>query len=239
MYTLYSPEYTCLTMTEPEPWPSPSAPARTPADRPARDAWPLLLTLGLALAAYLLTRDTARLGLNALLLTLALSGVVVATLRWRGQPVRPEALALLGFGLLCALGLTVRDGDLMLGLNLLGVLVATTVGAAYLRFPGLTRLGVGGLLLTILWGNIRGLSGFPLLAWRFPWTWPRPVVRLSRLTRNARTRPVLIGLLFTSPDAASPASSSSAACSGRPTQGSRPCWRGRSNGGFPTGTPTN
>lgn len=61
--------------------------------RPPRDALPLLLTLGLTLLTYLLTRGTGEnLGLNSLL------GALLSALRLRDQPARRPSLLLLGLG---------------------------------------------------------------------------------------------------------------------------------------------
>ena len=45
-------------------------------------------------------------------------------------------------------GTGTEAGSLITGLNVLGLLLALAVGLAYLRFPGLTHLSVGQLLLT-------------------------------------------------------------------------------------------
>ena len=67
--------------------------------RPPRNALPLLLTLGLTLLAYLLTRDTGgNLSLNSLLIVLSLLGSLLSALRLRDQPARWPSLLLLGLG---------------------------------------------------------------------------------------------------------------------------------------------
>jgi len=170
-----------------------------PAHPRSSDALPLLLTLGLALLAYLLTRDVGSLGLNAPLVALALTGAILLTLRRERTRMRPEALALLGLGLLCALGLAVRDSKLMEGLNLLGLFTALGVGTAYLRVPGLTRLSVGGMLGAAFWAWVRGFYGLPASALRFPWAKLKEFQGLGRGLRTARTRRVLVGLLLTCP----------------------------------------
>ncbi|WP_407570155.1 DUF4153 domain-containing protein [Deinococcus altitudinis] len=192
-------------MTEPEAAgqtpPSVFTPAAglLPTPSPPADALPLILTLGLALLAYLLVQETDTLGLNVLLLALALTGTLVLTLRLRRTSVRPEALALFGLGLLCALGVAVRDGLLMGGLNLLGLFTALGLGAAYLRFPGLTRLSVGGVLGSALWAWVRGFSGLPASALRFPWARLKGVRNLGRGLPTAQSRRVLVGVLLTLP----------------------------------------
>ncbi|MGY2894215.1 DUF4153 domain-containing protein [Deinococcus sp. UYEF24] len=192
-------------MTEPEAdgWTPPSvftpAPESLPLTRPPADALPLLLTLGLALLAYLLVRETGTLGLNVFLVTLALTGTLVLTLRLRQVKMRPEALTLLGLGLLCALGVAVRDGALMGWLNLLGLFMALSLGASYLRFPGLTRLSVGGILLASIWSWARGFYGLPASALRFPWARLKRFRNLGRRLYTAQSRRVLVGLLLTLP----------------------------------------
>ncbi len=192
-------------MTEPEadgqipPSVFTPAAAPLPVRRPPADALPLLLTLGLALLAHLLVQETETLGLNVLLLTLALTGTLVLTLRLRRTRVNPEALVLLCLGLMCALGLAVRDGTLMGGLNLLGLFTAVSLGTAYLRLPGLTRLSVGGVLGATLWAWVRGFSGLPGSALRFPWAQLKGVRDLGRGLPTAQSRRVLVGLLLTLP----------------------------------------
>lgn len=166
---------------------------------PPADALPLLLTLGLALLAYLLVREAGTLGLNVLLLTLALTGTILLTLKFRRTALQPEALALLGFGVLCAVGVAVRDGTLMTGLNLLGLFTALSLGAAYLRFPGLTRLSVGGVLLTAIWAWAHGFYGLPASALRFPWARLKRFQSTGRRLHTAQSHRILVGLLLTCP----------------------------------------
>lgn len=67
-----------------------------------------------------------------------------------------------------------------------------------MRFPGLTHLSVGQLLLTAFWGGLRGVYGFPTLTGRFPWE----QIQTRGLTGRFQTpqaRRVLTGLLFTMP----------------------------------------
>ncbi|WP_424951180.1 DUF4153 domain-containing protein [Deinococcus sp.] len=176
-----------------------------PGARKPADGLPLLLTLGLALLAYLLTRgtlltrNTGSLGLNMPLLTGTLACSVLLALRLRQVPVQPAALALLALGLACAVGLALRDGALMSGLNLLGLFAAVGIGAGYLRFPGLTRLSVGGVLLAALWAWIRGVYGMLASALRFPWARLNALRRSGRRFQTAQTRRVLTGLLLTLP----------------------------------------
>ena len=190
-------------MTDPEAasWNPP--PANTPASvstaRPPTDALPLMLTLALTVLAYLLTRGAAgTLGLNVLLIVAALLGTLLTVLYRRGQSVNRAALVLLGLGSLCALGLTLRDGPLMDGLNLLGLFTALGLGIAHLRVPGLTRLSVGQMLLVALWNGLRVASELLASALRFPWA----RLRAGGLTRHFHTeqsRRVLTGLLLTLP----------------------------------------
>ena len=180
------------------------SPPPAPAQRPPRDALPLLLTLGLALLTYLMTRGTdANLGLNAPLLVAALLGALGLSLKvrrsWPGDRSVPRPAALLlALGTLCTLGLAFNAGSLITWLNVLGLLLALAVGLASLRFPGLTRLSVGQLLLTAFWGWLRGVYGLPLLAGRFPWARLRRRKPASRV-QGEQTRRVLVGLLFTVP----------------------------------------
>ncbi len=84
-----------------------SVPPPTAAQRPSRDALPLLLTLGLALLTCLMTRGTdANLGLNAPLLVLVLFSSLGLASRLRRSQVKTPALVLLALGTLCAVGLT-------------------------------------------------------------------------------------------------------------------------------------
>ena len=178
------------------------APPPAPLLRLPRDALPLLLTLGLTLLAYLMTRGTdATLGLNAPLLALALLGALGIAFRVRGTRAKMQrpAVLLLALGSLCALGLAFNAGSLISWLNALGLLLALAVGLAYLRFPGLTRLSVGQLLLAAFWGWLRGVYGLPLLAGRFPWARLKPLRNPASRFQGEQTRRVLIGLLFTAP----------------------------------------
>ena len=167
--------------------------------RPPRDALPLLLTLGLTLLAYLLTRGTGgNLGLNSLLIVLSLLGSLGLTSRLRRSQVQAPALLLLVLGTLCAVGLALNAGSLITGLNVLGLLLALAVGLAHLRFPGLTHLSVGQLLLTAFWEGLRGAYSFPTLTGRFPWE--RIQTRgLTGRFQTPQARRVLTGLLFTVP----------------------------------------
>ena len=188
-------------MTEPDA-PVPSLPPAAPeavqpeaAQPPPRDAAPLLVTAGLALLALALTRGSgAEAGLNFLLLSVALVASLLGALRLRRIEAKPAALALLGLGLACALGLSVRDGALMTGLNGLGLLTAFGFGAAFLRFPGLTRLSVGNVLLAGFFSAGRGVYGFPTSAGRFPWQHFR-----GGAAQRQHGGRVLVGLLFTIP----------------------------------------
>ncbi|WP_425145722.1 DUF4153 domain-containing protein [Deinococcus sp.] len=175
---------------------SPFTPVPAPVIPPApRDALPLLVTALLALLALALThRADGTPGLNILLIAAALTASVVAALRARQTRLRPAALALLGLGLACALGLSVRGGDLMNFLNLLGLLVAFGLGSAYLHFPGLSRLSVAEVLVAGIVSAGRGLSGFPTSLGRVPWS----RFRGGAVQRQQGGR-VLIGLLFTLP----------------------------------------
>jgi Domain of unknown function (DUF4173) len=178
-------------MTEPIP-DRPDRAAAAPSR--ATTALPLLLTLGLAGLALLLTRGTAgRLGLNVLLLSGSVVAALLLTLKRQGQRPQPAALAVLGLGLLCALGLALRDGPLMTGLNLLGLLLAAALGLSYLRLPGLPTLSVGRLLQTLLLAAARLGSGLIASGLHFPWGSGR------RYWGHTRTRPVLTGLLLTAP----------------------------------------
>ncbi|GGR12531.1 DUF4153 domain-containing protein [Deinococcus ruber] len=188
-------------MTEPDafqPSPPPEsvfAPAKPAAPPPPRDAVPLLVTGALALLALALTRSAgAAPGLNFLLLGVALVASLLGVLRVRHSRAHPAALAVLGLGLACALGLAVRGGDLMNGLNVLGALTAFGLGTAFLRFPGLARLSVGGVLLAGFFSAGRGVSGFPTSLGRFPWH----LLRGGAAQRQHGGR-VLVGVLFTVP----------------------------------------
>jgi Domain of unknown function (DUF4173) len=188
----------------------PSTVQPPPTARPARDALPLLLTLGLTLLAYLLTRNTgAVLGLNSLLIVAALLGSLYTALKLRGQPTGKPALLLLALGGACAVGLTLNAGDLITALNVLGLLISLALGLAYLHFPNLhspnlMKLSVGQMLLTAIWSGLRGLYSFPVLARRFPWDgrFPWQNIQTKRLTGRFQTlqsRRVLVGLLLTAP----------------------------------------
>lgn len=197
-------------MTEPDALPvppmsvtPPPPPPLLPA-APPRDGLPLLLTAGLALLAFALTYRSDGPGLNVAVLAAVLTGALIWIVRLRGssptgsrctetQP-RPAALLVLGLGLACAVGLAVRDGALMTGLDLLGLLVALSLGTAFLRWPGLSRLGTGGTILALALGVGRAFYGFPGVLLRFPWARLRGGVRQRQ--RGGR---VLIGVLLTVP----------------------------------------
>lgn len=171
----------------------------TPVRRPPRDALPLLLTLGLALPAFLLTRSTnLTLGLNAPLLVLALLGSLGLASRLRRRTFQTPALLLLALGALCAAGLALNTGGLITGLNVLGLLLALALGLAYLHFPGVTHLSAGQLLLSAFWSWLRGVYGLPLLAGRFPWA-RLQTQGLTLRFQTPQARRVLVGLLFAVP----------------------------------------
>ena len=171
----------------------PAPPLPPPA--PPRDAVPLLITLALALWAFALTRgEGTAAGLNALLIVLAVFGGLLGVLRGRRLAARPAALGVLGLGLACAVGLVLRDGSLMTTLNALGLAAAAGLGTAFLRFPGLSRLGVGALLLAGVTSVGRGFTGFPTSLGRFPWG----ALRGGEVQRQRGGR-VLVGLLLTVP----------------------------------------
>ncbi|AZI43420.1 DUF4173 domain-containing protein [Deinococcus psychrotolerans] len=164
-----------------------------PLPAPPRDALPLLLTVGLSLLAVALTRNSD-FGLNGLLLYAALVGSVLAVLRWRGVQLQKSALGVLGLGLACGLGVAVRSGPLMTGLNLLALAVALALGTAYAALPGLSSVGVGGVLLTGLLSMGRMVYGFPTLLGRFPWTRLR-----GRPQQRHYGGRMLVGVLLTIP----------------------------------------
>jgi Domain of unknown function (DUF4173) len=176
------------------------APPPAPVLRPPGATLPLLLTLGLALLTYLMTRGTGgNLGLNAPLLVLVLLGSLGLASRLRRSQVQTPALVLLALGTLCAVGLTLNTGSLITILNASGLLLSLALGLAYLRFPGLTHLSAGQVLLAAFWSWLRGVYGLPLLAFRFPWARVVQARRLSARFQGEQTRRVLIGLLFTVP----------------------------------------
>lgn len=190
-------------MTEPSPERPTPAPVPTPAlapmpaltlPPPAPDALPFVLTLGLAGLAVLLTKGAnGDFGLNVLLLCGALVGSLLLVLRRRDLRPKAAALVVLALGLLCALGLVVRDGPLMSWLNVLGLLTALTFGLAFVHLPGLSRLSLGGTLLTLIWSGVRGFSGLIASGLRVPWG------RLRFGRSNGRARSVGIGLLLSVP----------------------------------------
>ncbi|WP_161882687.1 DUF4153 domain-containing protein [Deinococcus alpinitundrae] len=180
-------------MTEP-PAPLASPLTVVPPPPAPRDALPLALTAGLALLALALTYRSDGAGLNVALIDAALSGALIWTVRYRGTRPQPAALLVLGLGLVCALGLVWRGGDLMTGLNALGALMALSLGAAFVRLPGLARLGTGEVLTALLLSGGRAVYGFPTAFFRFPW---------ARLRGGLRQRQqggrVLVGVLLTIP----------------------------------------
>ena len=178
-------------MTEPDA--SPASLSSAPTSPAPRDALPLTLIAILSLTAFALTYHSAGPGLNMLLIAAALVGGLLWTLR-RQIKAQPAAVLVLGFGLVCAAGLVVRDGSLMTGLNALGLLTALGLGAAFLRLPGLTRLGTGGMLLSLILGVGRAFYGFPAALFRFPWV----SLRGGAWQRQYGGR-VLIGVLLTVP----------------------------------------
>ncbi len=165
-----------------------------PESRPPRNAAPLLLTALLSVLALALTYHAGGVGLNAALIYAALTGTLIWTLRLEQTKPQPAALAVLGLGLACAVGLAVRGGALMGGLNALGALTALSLGTAFLRRPGLTRLGTGEVLLSLALSAGRTVYGFPSAFLRFPW---------ARLRGGAWQRQhggrVLIGVLLSVP----------------------------------------
>lgn len=185
-------------MTEPDASPASPLPIVPPAPAAPRDALPLALTAGLALLALALTYRSDAAGLNVALLYVALGGALIWTVWHRGRRTgirpQPAALLVLGLGLACALGLVWRGGDLMTGLNALGVLTALSLGTAFLRLPGLARLGTGEVLTALLLSAGRAVYGFPTAFFRFPW---------ARLRGGLRQRQqggrVLVGVLLTIP----------------------------------------
>ena len=188
-----------MTESDAQPASPPPAPIPSTTSPAPRDAVPLALTAILSLTAFALTYRADGAGLNMLLIAAAVVGGLLWALRRRQITAQPAAVLVLGFGLICALGLTLRGGSLMSGLNTLGLLTAFSLGAAFLRLPGLTRLGTGGLLLSLILGFGRAFYGFPAALGRFPWArlrggaWQR-----HGITRQGGGR-VLIGVLLTVP----------------------------------------
>ncbi|THF85037.1 DUF4173 domain-containing protein [Deinococcus sp. KSM4-11] len=153
----------------------PSAPVqvRVP-ERPARAAFPLLAALGLGLAAHLLTQG-AGVGLNLALLTVLFGGVGVWGAARKGAAPSPEGLTLLGVAVAFAVGFTLRGVPPGLAaLDSLGLLTALLLGAAFLRFPGLSGAGVGHLVGALFTAGLRLAYGPLALLERFPWARVQP-----------------------------------------------------------------
>ncbi|MVN89344.1 DUF4173 domain-containing protein [Deinococcus sp. HMF7620] len=185
------------------------APAAAPWPRPARAATPLLLAGGLGLAAYLLTNGTGAAGANLPVWLALLAGASVWAARRTGQTPNRESVTLLGLAV--AFGLTfalwAAPPELAL-LNALGLLTSLTLGAAFLRFPGLGQAGAGTLLGTLVTGGLRALYAPFVLLERFPWTVLRPAAAQGRQLGRvgvglALSAPLLLvfGALLASADA--------------------------------------
>ncbi|WP_412027134.1 DUF4153 domain-containing protein [Deinococcus yunweiensis] len=176
-----------LSPREPSAAPQVSAPPR-----PARAAFPLLAALGVGLAAHLLTRSTGA-GVNLALLSALFAGVAVWGTVRRGAVPTPEGVTLLGVAVAFGVGFTLRGAPSGLAfLNSVGLVTALLLGAAFLRFPGLSALGVGGMVGAAVTGGLRLAYGPLTLLERFPWARVRPV-------RGAGVTRALVGVLLTVP----------------------------------------
>ncbi|WP_221091513.1 DUF4153 domain-containing protein [Deinococcus aquaedulcis] len=143
--------------------------------RPALAARPLLLALGLGLAAHVLTWRAGPAGLNLALWLVLFLGASVWGLAGRGQTPSRAGVALLGVAALFGLSFTLWDAPPELAvLNTLALLGSLTLGAAFLRFPGLGRATPGLLLAALMTGGLRFAYGPLVLLERFPWARLRP-----------------------------------------------------------------
>ncbi|PNY80937.1 DUF4153 domain-containing protein [Deinococcus koreensis] len=186
---------------------TPAPPTAHTLPRPAKRALPLGLALGLAVAAHGLTRGAGPAGLNLPLIILLFSGVALWGLRRRPSDLpsaepfppatpSPEGLLLLGTALAFGVGFTLRGVPETLGfLNALALGLCLLLGAAFLRFPGLSGAGVWGMVGATLGGALRLIYGPLALLERFPWA-RLQVARGTGLSRAvvgaALTLPVLL-----------------------------------------------
>lgn len=167
---------------------------------------PLLLALSLAGLAHALTHGAnGAFGLNLLVWVATLLVSLLALLRQQRRSVTPEGAALLGCALALTLLFVLRDAPPGLKfLNALALLLALVLGAAHLRFPGLSQTSVLGLLGTLVTGGLRFMLGPISLLERFPWQRYRPQRSAGGwLTGLLLAVPVLLvfGTLLVSADA--------------------------------------
>ncbi|MEF2280337.1 DUF4173 domain-containing protein [Deinococcus sp. YIM 134068] len=164
-------------MTAPdEPTPPAPLPDFPAIPRPAKAALPLLAAAGLTLAAHLLSAGRGPgLGVNVVVWVALFIGVCLWMLRHRGQRPTREAVILLGLALALAATFALRRVPTNLALlNGTALLLCLTLGAAYLRHPGLSVAGVWAQAGTVFTGGLRFVYGPLALLERFPWARLRP-----------------------------------------------------------------
>lgn len=156
-------------------WP-PEKNVKPAPSQPERAMTPLFLALGLGALAHALTNGTAaHLGLNLAMWVAVFIGVSVWAVQRKGRQPTREGLTLLVLAFAFAMTLTIWSPPAGFALlNLLALLLALGLGAAYLRTPKLLETGVWNVVGAAITGGLRFVYGPFLLLERFPWAQLKP-----------------------------------------------------------------